>query len=88
MLALKEVLLEKFVSELSPNANLGAYMPPAIGRLGERLTAMLAAERLDAQVYMHVVKGTWQAPESHLTLLAGQDLIRPACARIFDIATI
>ena len=68
MLALKLVLLKKLVSELSFDASLGPFVSPAIGRLRERLSAMLAFEWLDAKVNAHVVKSARQAPESLIAL--------------------
>ena len=79
--------MNKLVSELLSDASFGPFVSPAICRLRERLTAMLAFEWLDVQVNAHVVKSARQASESLLALLAGQYLILLACTRIFGIAT-
>ena len=87
MLALKSEFLKKLVFELPSDTNFGPFVSPAIGRLGERMAAMLALERLDVQVNTRVVKSTRQASESLLTLLAGQYLLQLACTGIFSKAT-
>ena len=87
MLALELVLLKKLVFELSFHASLGPFVSPAIGRLRERLTAMLAFEWPDVEVEARVVQSARQASERLLTLFTGQNLIQLACARIFSITT-
>ena len=87
MLALFSEFMKKLVFELSSDTSFGAFVSPAIRRLGERLAAMLASEWLDVQVNTHVVKSARQACERLLTLFAGQGLILLACVGISNKAT-